>query len=212
MWGRLAPHQPLPRGHHVRHRRRRPAGRRRRPRASTSGCTGTMPDGTPYAASDPHLLRVGARRRGRQLPARPPGLRPPAARPGRPRRVRRPDRRGRRAGSGVARPADAPRPSWPPCWRRTAPSCAAPPQAREAIRYLLLRPPLPLAARPPYGVLVAAAIGLMPALDPAAAAAALAAGRPSAPSCGRSAAPPPGRSGGRSSRRRQDTDMSASDQ
>ena len=37
--------------------------------------TGTLPDGTPYAASDPHLLRLGARRRGRQLPARAPGLR-----------------------------------------------------------------------------------------------------------------------------------------
>ena len=34
--------------------------------------------------------------------------------------------------------------------------------AREAVRYLLFKPPLPLAARAPYGVLVAAAIGLMP--------------------------------------------------
>ena len=31
------------------------------------------------------------------------------------------------------------------------------------MRYVLLRPPLPLAARAPYGVLAAAAIGLMPA-------------------------------------------------
>ena len=37
------------------------------------------------------------------------------------------------------------------------------PEAREAVRYVLLRPPLPLAARAPYGVLSAAAIGLMPA-------------------------------------------------
>ena len=35
--------------------------------------------------------------------------------------------------------------------------------AREAVRYLLFKPPLPLAARAPYGVLVSAAIGLMPA-------------------------------------------------
>ncbi|KRB73196.1 hypothetical protein ASE01_20775 [Nocardioides sp. Root190] len=34
--------------------------------------------------------------------------------------------------------------------------------AREAVRYLLLKPPLPLAARAPYGVLVAAAVALMP--------------------------------------------------
>ena len=37
------------------------------------------------------------------------------------------------------------------------------PEAREAVRYVLLRPPLPLAARAPYGALAAAAIGLMPA-------------------------------------------------
>lgn len=36
------------------------------------------------------------------------------------------------------------------------------PEAREAVRYLLLRPPLPLAARAPYGVLAAAGVGLMP--------------------------------------------------
>jgi uncharacterized protein (DUF2236 family) len=36
------------------------------------------------------------------------------------------------------------------------------PEAREAVRYLLFRPPLPLAARAPYGVLVAAGVGLMP--------------------------------------------------
>ena len=35
--------------------------------------------------------------------------------------------------------------------------------AREAVSYLIWHPPLPLAARPAYGVLVAAAIGLMPA-------------------------------------------------
>ena len=35
-------------------------------------------------------------------------------------------------------------------------------EAREAVRYLLLRPPLPLAARAPYAVLTAAAVGLMP--------------------------------------------------
>jgi uncharacterized protein (DUF2236 family) len=36
------------------------------------------------------------------------------------------------------------------------------PQAREAIRYLLVKPPLPVAARAPYGALASAAIGLMP--------------------------------------------------
>ena len=36
------------------------------------------------------------------------------------------------------------------------------PQAREAISYLLFKPPLPLAARAPYAVLVAAAVAMMP--------------------------------------------------
>jgi uncharacterized protein (DUF2236 family) len=35
-------------------------------------------------------------------------------------------------------------------------------QARDAARYLLLQPPLPLAARPAYGVLAAAAVALLP--------------------------------------------------
>ena len=34
--------------------------------------------------------------------------------------------------------------------------------ARRAARFLLLQPPVPLAMRPPYGVLAAAAVGLLP--------------------------------------------------
>jgi uncharacterized protein (DUF2236 family) len=36
------------------------------------------------------------------------------------------------------------------------------PEARQAARFLLLEPPLPLAARPPYTVLAAAAVSLLP--------------------------------------------------
>ena len=36
-------------------------------------------------------------------------------------------------------------------------------EARAAARYLLLQPPLPLAARVPYGLIAGAAVGLMPA-------------------------------------------------
>ena len=36
------------------------------------------------------------------------------------------------------------------------------PEASEAVRYLLFRPPLPLPAKAAYGVLVAAGVGLMP--------------------------------------------------
>ena len=39
----------------------------------------------------------------------------------------------------------------------------ATPAARDAARYLLVQPPLPLAARPAYGVIAAAAVALMPA-------------------------------------------------
>ena len=50
------------------------------------------------------------------------------------------------------------------------------PHAREAVRYLLWHPDLPYAARPAYGVLVAAAIGSMPRVGAARAAAAVGAG------------------------------------
>jgi uncharacterized protein (DUF2236 family) len=39
---------------------------------------------------------------------------------------------------------------------------AATPEAREAARFLLLRPPLPAVARAPYGVLAAAAVSMLP--------------------------------------------------
>ena len=42
------------------------------------------------------------------------------------------------------------------------PELRATPEAREAVRYLLFKPPLPLPARAPYAVLVAAAVALMP--------------------------------------------------
>jgi uncharacterized protein (DUF2236 family) len=42
------------------------------------------------------------------------------------------------------------------------PELRSTPEAREAVSYLLLRPPLPVVARAPYAVLVAAAVGLMP--------------------------------------------------
>ena len=42
------------------------------------------------------------------------------------------------------------------------PELRATPEAEEAARFLLLHPPLPLAARPPYAVLAANAIALLP--------------------------------------------------
>ena len=45
---------------------------------------------------------------------------------------------------------------------RYRPELAGTPEARQAARFLLLRPPLPVAARVPYGALASAAVGLMP--------------------------------------------------
>lgn len=43
------------------------------------------------------------------------------------------------------------------------PELCGTPQARETARFLLLQPPLPLLARPPYSVLAATAVGMLPA-------------------------------------------------
>ena len=63
-------------------------------------------------------------------------------------RVRRPaDHRGRAAGAAS---------------RPTAPSCESTAAAREAARFLLVHPPLPLAARPGYAALAAGAVAMLP--------------------------------------------------
>ena len=46
--------------------------------------------------------------------------------------------------------------------RMMRPELAGTPAAREAARYLIVRPPMPLAVRPVYGVLAAAAVALLP--------------------------------------------------
>ena len=59
-----------------------------------------------------------------------------------------PDKRG-----GATRPAPS---------ARTDPSSGATREARDAARYLLVQPPLPLAGRAAYGLIAAAAVSLMP--------------------------------------------------
>lgn len=122
--------------------------------------TGTLEDGTPYAASDPHLLawvhvaQVDSFLRAHQVY----GARP-LDQAERDRYVEQTGEVARRL--GVLDPPrteadlDALLTAYRPELRGTA-------QAREAVSYLLFRPPLPLAARAPYAVLVAAAIALMP--------------------------------------------------
>jgi uncharacterized protein (DUF2236 family) len=131
-----------------------------RVRAIHQRVTGTAPDGRPYAASDPHLLtwvhiaeadsflRAHARFGSRPL-----------------------DKAGRdgyvedmaRIGAELGVP-DPPRTEAELADRIRAyrPELAVTAEAREAARFLLLRPPLPVLARAPYGVLAAAAVSLLP--------------------------------------------------
>jgi uncharacterized protein (DUF2236 family) len=121
---------------------------------------GTLPDGTPYAASDPHLLlwvhvaEVDSFLRAHQVY----GHRP-LDQAGRDEYVAQTAEVARKLGvldpptteAGLAAAIEAFRPE-----------LEATGHAREAVSFLVWHPPLPWAARPAYGALVAAAVGLMP--------------------------------------------------
>ena len=131
-----------------------------RVRAIHKRVTGTAPDGRPYAASDPHLLTwVHVAEADSFLRAHTCfGTRPL-------------DKAGRDGyvadmaiiGAELGVP-DPPRTEAELADRIRAyrPELAATAEAREAARFLLLRPPLPVIARAPYGVLAAAAVSLLP--------------------------------------------------
>jgi uncharacterized protein (DUF2236 family) len=122
---------------------------------------GTMPDGTPYAASDPHLLRwVHLAEVDSFLLAHTTYGAEPLDAPGREEYLAQTAEVARRLGVVDPPTTEAELREALAAYR---PELRGTPEAREAVRYLLLRPPLPLAARAPYGVLVAAAIALMPA-------------------------------------------------
>src|SRR6478609_4493573 len=101
---------------------------------------GTMPDGTAYAASDPHLLawvhvaEIDSFLRAHTVYGREPLT-------------------GADRDTYVAQTAEV---------AAYRPELQGTPEARATVGYLLLRPPLPLLARAPYGVIAAAAVGLMP--------------------------------------------------
>ncbi|MTB89411.1 DUF2236 domain-containing protein [Aeromicrobium senzhongii] len=121
---------------------------------------GTADDGRPYAASDPHLLRwVHVAEADSFLRAH--------------------DRYGSRRLSATERdryvaqsavtarllgatdlPEDVA--ALEEALRAYRPELHSTPAAREAARFMLLRPPVPWAIRPPYGLLAAAAVGLLP--------------------------------------------------
>lgn len=129
-------------------------------RAIHDRVTGTMPDGTPYAASDPHLLGwVHVAEVDSFLRAHTAYGRHPLDAAGRDEYVAQAAVIARKLGvvdpplteAALAERIEAYRPE-----------LRATDHAREAVRYVVVSPPLPLAARPAYGVLVAAAVGLLP--------------------------------------------------
>jgi uncharacterized protein (DUF2236 family) len=131
-----------------------------RVRAIHERVTGTAPDGRPYAASDPHLLTWvhiaeadSFLRAHSQFGAHPldqaerDGYVADLARIGAALGVPEPPRTEAELAARIG---------------EYRPELAATAQAREAARFLLLNPPLPVLARPPYGVLAAAAVSLLP--------------------------------------------------
>ena len=122
--------------------------------------TGTMPDGTPYAASDPHLLQwVHVAEVDSFLLAHQTYGARPLDQAGRDEYVAQAAVVAERLGV-----LDPPRTEAE--LRATLagyrPELRGTDHARDAIRFLLRHPELPVAARPAYLVLAAAAIGLMP--------------------------------------------------
>ena len=131
-----------------------------RVRAIHRRVTGIAPDGRRYAASDPHLLAwvhiaeadsfLRAHTRFGTQPldqAGRDGYVADLARIGEALGVQDPPRTEAELAAAIA---------------RYRPELAGTAQAREAARFLLLSPPLPLVARAPYGVLAAAAVSLLP--------------------------------------------------
>jgi len=121
---------------------------------------GTMPDGTAYAASDPHLLAwVHIAEIDSFLLAHTVYGRDPLDQSERDEYVAQTAEVARRLGVIDPPTTEAELAAALASYR---PELRGTPEAREAVRYLLFKPPLPLTARAPYGVLVAAGVGLMP--------------------------------------------------
>ncbi|HYH33266.1 MAG TPA: oxygenase MpaB family protein [Pseudonocardia sp.] len=129
-------------------------------RAIHERVTGTMPDGTPYAASDPHLLRwVHVAEIDSFLLAHQTYGRQPLDQAGRDEYVAQTAEVARRLGVLEPPTTEAELAATLEDYRS---ELRATDHAREAVRYVVLHPPIALAARPAYAVLVAAAVGLMP--------------------------------------------------
>ena len=129
-------------------------------RAIHTRVTGSLDDGTPYAASDPHLLmwvhvaEIDSFLRTHQTYGR-----LPLDQAGRDEYVAQTAQVAQRLGVVDAPTTEAGLADVLEAFR---PELRVTPHAREAVRHLLWHPDLPYAARPAYGVLVAAAIGSLP--------------------------------------------------
>jgi uncharacterized protein (DUF2236 family) len=129
-------------------------------RAIHERVTGTLPDGTPYVASDPHLLLwVHVAEVQSFLLAHQVYGKHPLGQAGRDEYVAQTAVVARRLGVLDPPTTEAELDAAVESFR---PELDATDHAREAVSFLVWHPPLPIAARPPYGVLVAAAVGLMP--------------------------------------------------
>ncbi|SFC67902.1 Uncharacterized conserved protein, DUF2236 family [Nocardioides terrae] len=121
---------------------------------------GSMPDGTPYTATDPHLLGwVHAAEIDSFLTAHQTYGARPLDQAERDVYVAQTAEIARRLGVLEPPTTEEELRQFLAAYR---PELRATPEAQEAVGYLLFKPPLPAAARVPYGVLVAAAVGLMP--------------------------------------------------
>src|SRR5215472_16309877 len=121
---------------------------------------GTAPDGRPYAASDPHLLTwVHVAEADSFLRAHARFGAHPLDQAGRDGYVADLARIGAELGVPDPPRTEAELSARIAAYRGELAGTA---QAREAARFLLLTPPLPAAARPPYAVLAAAAVSLLP--------------------------------------------------
>ena len=131
-----------------------------RVRAIHERVRGTAPDGRPYAASDPHLLtwvhvtEADSFLRSYQRYAVPP-LTPAEA-----------DLYVEQTGVVASRLGvpDPPRTvaELDACLEAYRPELQSTPAAREAARFLLVHPPLPVVARPGYAALAAGAVAMLP--------------------------------------------------
>jgi uncharacterized protein (DUF2236 family) len=131
-----------------------------RVRAIHERITGTTGEGRPYAASDPHLLTwVHIAETDSFLRAHTHFGSRPLDRAGRDGYVADMAKIGGELGVPDPPRSEAELADRIDAYRT---ELAATAQAREAARFLLVQPPLPVVARAPYGVLAAAAVSLLP--------------------------------------------------